>query len=348
MRVLLILSLFIFLLLSACSKKVSSFVVTDMPQAVSNNAVALVKNSNGIELYSFNGLSSGKTYKDIHNYVYQWKNGSWKQIKSPKNAKPVLASTAVTIGMKVYLIGGYTVAKDHSEVSTPEIFVFDTVSQSWSLETLMPTPVDDTVALVYDDRYIYLVSGWFDKDNVSLVQVYDTIDKKWEQASEYPAPAVFGHAGGIVNNKMIVCDGVKVVNFDNKPREFHPSPVCMLGVINSSNHLLIDWKEISHHSGIGLYRMAAIADDSQRVVFAGGSDNPYNFNGIGYNKTPSEPSSRVFSYDFKQSKWNESNVKIEANMDHRSLLFDGEYFYILGGMLESQSVTNKVIRFKYE
>ena len=38
----------------------------------------------------------------------------------------------------------------------------------------MPVPVDDSVALSYKERYIYLISGWHNDGNVNLVQVYDT------------------------------------------------------------------------------------------------------------------------------------------------------------------------------
>jgi hypothetical protein len=95
--------------------------------------------------------------------------------------------------------------------------------------------------------------------------------------------------------------------------------------------------------------MAATGDvKNNRIVFAGGSDNPYNYDGIGYNKIPSEASELVFSFNFETKKWHFSDSKLPKNMDHRALLGDKEWFYILGGMESNQKVSDKVIRFKYE
>lgn len=323
--------------------------LSELPEAVSNNAVSLVSHNKAIELYSFNGLSSGKSYLDIHNKGFKYSNNQWQRLKTPHYFKNVLASTSVSIGDFIYLIGGYTVAEDHSEISTPEIYKLNTKTDIWSLETSMPIPVDDTVALVYKQRYIYLVSGWFDKDNVSQVQVYDTFEQKWFEATPFPAPAVFGHAGGIVNEQILICDGVKVVNYENKPREFVASSECWLGLISKLDPLNIEWEQIPHHSGTAYYRMAASGvSKNNRIVFAGGSDNPYNYDGIGYNKIPSSASDLLFSYNLGSKEWHFSQLKLPKNMDHRALLHDGEWFYIIGGMESNQLISNKVIRFKYE
>ena len=238
------------------------------------------------------------------------------------------------------------VDEKHNEKSMPDIFKLNTLKNQWSSETKMPIPVDDTVALVYQDRYIYLVSGWHDDDNVSDVQVYDTLEKNWFTATEFPAPSVFGHAGGIVNDQMLICDGVKV-NKINEKKDFVASSVCVLGVINGDNPKLINWQLIPHHSGTAYYRMAAVGDyNHNRVIFAGGSNNPYNFDGIGYNGQPSNASGLVFSFDFENQKWNQFELKLPENMDHRSLLYDGDWFYIIGGMENEQKVSNQVLQFK--
>ena len=87
-------------------------------------------------------------------------------------------------------------------------------------------PVDDTVALVYQNRYIYLVSGWHGSGiskstgNVNLVQVFDSQQGRWFNATPFPGAPVFGHAGGIVDDQFLIVDGVKVnavVNGDLPP-----------------------------------------------------------------------------------------------------------------------------------
>ena len=319
--------------------------ITQLPQAVTNNAVALVAQGDNFEIFSFNGLFSGKTSNDINKRAFRYKNNKWKELKMPKDSQAVLASTAVNIGNKIYVIGGYTVASDDSEKSVADIYEFDTILNQWRLVTKMPVPVDDTVALVYESRYIYLISGWHDTDNVDLVQVYDTKENNWFNATPYPAPAVFGHAGGIVGNKMIICDGVKVIKVKSQ-KSFVSSPQCLKGEIDLTNPSQIKWNEIPHHSGIAYYRMAATGSDNvNQIVFAGGSDNPYNYDGIGYDGTPSKASAKVFAFDLKNDLW-KFYQDIPATMDHRALLSNGEDFYIIGGMQGNQEVSDKVIKFK--
>lgn len=331
------------LLLTSCHQANNKL---KMPIQLTNNAVASVQSQDGVEFYTFNGLLKGKTWKDITNTGYKFQGDTWIKLALPEQALPVLASTAVSIGNKIYVIGGYTVNAKGEEKSVPYIFELDTIQQTWMNKTTMPIPVDDTVALTYKNRYIYLISGWHDTDNVSNVQVYDTQDDRWFPATQYPAPAVFGHAGGIVDNVMLICDGVKVVP-NEKSRDFIASAVCVKGTIDSVNPNIIDWVEIPHHSNIAFYRMAAIGDlQNNRVVFAGGSDNPYNYNGIGYDGEPSQASNLVFTYDFSKNTWKGYEGIIKNTMDHRALLSDGEWFYILGGMDSMQHVTDGIIKFR--
>ncbi len=341
----------LFIILCACQQQVSlknsHTQVADLPYEVSNNAVAIVTDANHYKLYSFNGLTRNKSSADIIAQGLVYQDGSWKNLSMPPDKQAVLASVAVTIDKNIYLIGGYTVASDGAEVSSKKIYKLNSLNDHWTHETDMPTPVDDTVALVYKNRYIYLISGWFDVDNVDLVQVYDTLTQQWAKASTFPLPPVFGHAGAIINNIIVICDGVKVVHINDK-KQFLPSPQCVLGTINASNHLKIDWKPIVHYSGKAHYRMAANSDSFNHMIFVAGSDNPYNFNGIGYNGIPSTASSDVRVFDIHSEKWTIHENLITKSMDHRGLLkFNNEY-YILGGMNNKQQVQPTVRAFSLE
>jgi N-acetylneuraminic acid mutarotase len=256
-----------------------------------------------------------------------------------------LASVAVSVNGAVYLFGGYTVAEDHSEKSIPHVWRIDGQNHQWTAMPPMPTPVDDTVALVYKNRYIYLVSGWHDVDNVDLVQVFDTETQTWQQASPYPLPPVFGHAGGIIGSRMLICDGVKVT-WQAEKKQFLPSPECAIGSINADDVTKISWSKVLHHSGIAYYRMAAGADDRSKIYFVGGSDNPYNYDGIGYNGMSSKPSSDIRVFDTVTGKWQKIDSLIPETMDHRALLNTTKGFYILGGMSNNQKINNNIIKIK--
>jgi len=303
-------------------------------------------------LYSFSGLGEGKTASDIHsnaykvNVVEQWST----DLPPLPGGKNRLASIAATVSGKIYILGGYTVDPEGTEVSTPEVFAFDPITETYTARAPIPVPVDDSVALTYLDRYIYLVSGWHDEGNVADVQVFDTETNSWFAATPYPGPPVFGHAGGIVGNRFVIADGVAVKGHnEDGSRIFGATEEAFLGTIDPEDPGRIDWRELPPHPGNPLYRMAATGDASRTmIVFAGGSDNPYNYNGLGYNGVPSNPSASVFGFDIVLKEWRVFGNKPDATMDHRGLVQFGKRFYTLGGMGEDQTVLDDVYWFTLE
>lgn len=81
--------------------------------------------------------------------------------------------------------------------------------------------------------------------------------------------------------------------------------------------------------------------DQNIIVFAGGSSNPYNYNGVGYDGNPSEPVKQLWLYDIAEKKW-QVNASASATMDHRGLLKLDHQLLIIGGMGPTQQVLNKV------
>lgn len=340
------------------SLSVSSTDLPSLPEAVSNNAVAKVSTRQGDYLLSFMGLAEGKTYRDVHNKVWALKLGGsggsqslneW-QPKSPVPSslplKGRLASIAVGIGDQAYIFGGYTVDKDHREISSPDNFAYQLEADSYRKIANTPVPVDDTTALVYQSRYIYLISGWHNDGNVNLVQLYDTQTDTWQQATPFPGVPVFGHAGGIVDESMLVCDGVKVQAREKQRRTFLAEPACYLGTVDSADPTKIDWRIVKHPTGVARYRMAATGvAGSKQIIFYGGSDNPYNYNGIGYNSLPAEPSEQRWLFDLNSFTWNMQQL-LWPSMDHRGMLLIGLKGRLrgvtVGGMGKQQRILSEV------
>lgn len=318
------------------------------PQAISNNAVSAVEVEGEWYVYTFLGLEAGKTFKDVSNFAarYNVSDQSWEEIEGVPDQTGRLASTSEVAGGHIYLFGGYTVAEDGSEVSTQEVFKYDPVTNSYEQVADMLLPVEDAVSMVYQDRYIYLVSGWNNTNNVSNVQVYDTQTNSWEHATPYAGPPVFGHAGGIVGNTMILSDGVQAI-VDEGERIFIMSPGSIKGEINAEDPSKINWSRIQQHPGKARYRMAAVGVSSpvEMVIFAGGTSNPYNYNGIGYNMKPSFADSSVFAYRLDTNEWVQLGSMPTATMDHRNIANAGGEYFIVGGMVNDQTVTNLVQKF---
>ncbi|NNF66803.1 MAG: galactose oxidase [Gammaproteobacteria bacterium] len=328
----------------------------ELPVPVTNNAVASVEHQDRILVLSFMGLGEGKTWRDTYSKAWLMEiernrhetggqSGNWQALPDVPGPAGRLAAAAVTVAGKIYIFGGYTVAEDGSEKSVPLVHMFDPLTWRYSARQPMPVPVDDTVALVYLDRYVYLVSGWHDTDNVELVQVYDTRKDAWFSASAFPGPAVFGHAGGITGNEMVVCDGVKVVPLAGNKRTFTASRLCYRGTIDNADPSSIAWRAIAHYPQPARYRMAA-GSAAGLIYFAGGSDNPYNYDGIGYDGNPSVPSAAVFAFDPKSNTWLRLNDLPFASMDHRGLVNAGDGFFLVGGMGESQEVLSRTVFYR--
>jgi N-acetylneuraminic acid mutarotase len=322
--------------------------VPDLPEPVTNNSVAQVTNSRGTWWVSFMGLGKSKDYRDVYNRVFAWHLGdkAWTE-KSPVPAstqlKGRLAATAVGVGEHAYVFGGYTVAADHSEISSPDNYRYDVLLDKYEKLANMPVPVDDSVALVFQNRYIYLISGWHNDGNVNLVQVYDIQTDSWQQASPFPGRPVFGHSGAISGNNLVICDGVGVDYYPSKRRGFSTVAACFTGEIQADAPHRINWNTLHHPSGKGRYRMAAGAKDNL-VYFIGGATNAYNYNGIGYDGVPSTPSNKVWIFDIQSKSWSASHSSVPT-MDHRGLLFHEERGYVIGGMAHDQKVLKSINSF---
>jgi len=319
-----------------------------LPEPISNNAVAVALGPDGPTLYSFNGLKAGKSWKDTSNAAYACviATESCKIIASVPVPEGRLASAAVTVAGKIYIFGGYTVAANGDEVSTPEVFAYDPATGRYEQKTDMPTPVDDALVVPYQNRFIYVISGWHDEGNVSVVQMFDTMTGAWTEATPFPGTPVFGHAGGIAGDSIIVSDGVATVFADGK-RKFVPAKLTWRGDIDPKSPTQITWRGVDAHAGAAKYRMAAVGDEAgHRIIFAGGAANPYNYDGIGYDGVPAKPSGGFFAYDLKSDQWMELGRLAEPSMDHRGLAQSGQEYYILGGMDADQKVTDRIVKFR--
>ncbi len=321
--------------------------IPEMPVPHANNAVVGAVFHGKMHLFSFAGLKAEKTWKDTSKEAFMYVEGrdGWENLPDLPVEEGRLAATAEIVGERVYYFGGYTVAEDGSEKSTPENFEYNPYDRTYTRIADMPVPTDDAVSFVYKNRYIYLISGWHDVGNIRDVQVYDTVEKIWFQATDYPGSPVFGHAGGIVGNKFIIADGVAVIGKDEKGRrQFDTVNEGWMGTIDPENPAKITYRRLPQLPGKGHYRMAASGDvEANRVIFAGGTPTAYNYTGIGYNGSPAKPSAHVFAWDFSKDNWVALEDKSTASMDHRGLLKWQRGWITVGGLYEGQIVTPKVL-----
>ncbi len=322
-----------------------------LPAPITNNAVATVEAGDRAFVVSFNGLGEGRSHGDTTSstYVFDGATQQWHEASPVPGGEGRLASVAASAGNRAYVFGGYTVAQDGAEVSTPWVHAFDPVTGDYEQRAHMPVPVDDAVAVTHRDRFVYLISGWHDLGNVNLVQRYDTETDTWTQATPIPGPAVFGHAGGIVGASIVYCDGVSIEPNADRRRDFAAVNNCYLGHIDKEDGRRIDWRIVTSHPGLPRYRMAAAGiPASNAILFVGGSENPYNYDGIGYDGVPSRPAPGALLFDLDTLTWQVLKSNGQPSMDHRGLVNFGDRWLTIGGMIAGQRVTDAVSAYRIE
>ena len=338
-------SLVICLFLSALAMPAAERTWEPLPAPVSNNAVAMAKVGKRQYLFSFMGIGAKKTWDAITNQTLAYdidsqKWNEWRPVPGPAGR---IAASAVTVRDVVYLMGGYTVDGRGEEASVHSVEVLLPSKGIWYRAGDMPVPLDDFVIGVYRDRYIYTVSGWSGNEAVSKVQVYDTEKAKWEQATPIPGIPVFGHAGGLVDDTIVYVDGAHP-NAVGKTPKYVASEECWMGKIDHHDLTKIQWTQLPSHPGKARYRIAAGASEhDQKIYFSGGTDNPYNFDGIGYDGRPAEPVATTFAWNLKTSKWETIDEKTpNPSMDSRGLLVTSMGLVRVGGMEAGQKVSARV------
>lgn len=308
-----------------------------LPQPISNNAVAAIEIDGEVSVFTFLGIDSTKVWSGVTNVAYRWDvtSDAWREIE-PVPGPGRLAPTVQVLDGLIYVIGGYTVAEDGSEQSLPDVAIYDPVAESWSRGADIPVPTDDAVSGVWQDREIVLVSGWHNDGNIDDVQLYDPAADHWRASTPIPGAPVFGHTGAVVGDHVAYVDGAAVV--EARPR-FQLDSASWRGSFDADG--TITWGPARAHPGPPLYRSAAAVLGSY-ALFIGGTDNAYNYSGIGYDGVPAEPLHQILAYSPDLDLWDQLTPPPEATMDHRTAGVAGGRIFLVGGMVADQRVSDRV------
>ncbi|MBZ5645537.1 MAG: galactose oxidase [Acidobacteriia bacterium] len=346
-----LLPLWLCLLLAPCLYAASEPKLSPLPAPVSNNAVAVSHDEGGTKVYSFMGMGPKKTWDAIAKSTYEMDldSGKWTERRPVPGVAGRLAASAVALHDQVFIFGGYVVDAQGGETTVSDLNVFVPIENRYYRGKDIPVPVDDAVVGLYRDRYIFLIGGWSTArgDTVREVQIYDTDKDTWLQGTPLPGTPVFGHAGAILGDTIVYVDGA-YKNPNGPNPKYVASSECWMGKIPKKGDITkIEWTKLPAHPGNARYRIAAGAGQLEkkggRVYFSGGTDNPYNYNGIGYNGQPAEPSPVTFAFNLLTGAWETvSESTPEPTMDHRGLLVTRRGLLLVGGMEKGQQVTAKV------
>ncbi|MDA8622391.1 hypothetical protein N9L48_07070 [Psychrosphaera sp.] len=346
--------------------------IPELPFPTSANALATIDDGEYINIFTFMGLTQVNNKLDVTSKAWKLRinksassiekppsksitnnssNEFWQEISpvpTEQKQKGRFATSSIVLDNKVFLLGGYST----NTVSQPKLYpnkqnITDFYSYDMTLDTYqqladMPVPVDDTLMVSYQDRYIYVISGWHKDGAVNLVQVFDTFKNEWFQASPLLGNGRFGHAGGIVDNQMLVCDGME------RLPQLASSPVmkimqsCLLGEISPFDPTKITWIEWVHPGEQGKFRMAAFSDANQALItFIGGSKQQYDVNGYTANGKLIEPNNEIWVYHADKRSWSIKESK-HAIADLKSLIKVNNTLISIGGR-DKKGITNQVL-----
>jgi hypothetical protein len=315
-----------------------------LPIPISNNAVASVKTGKHEGFYSFMGIGAKKTWDSITNtaYALDLGTGKWSELWPVPGPAGRIGASAVEARGQILLLGGYTVDGQGGELTVSDVSVYEPARHRWYRGTDLPVAVHDSVVGVFRERYVYVVGGASKKDAVSNVQVYDIAKDKWQRATPVPGTPVFGHAGGLIEDTIVYVDGAHR-NAAETP-SYVASDECWMGKIDHKDVTKIHWTKLPEHPGAARFRIGAGASEKEhKIYFSGGSDTPYDYNGVGYDGHPAEPSTVTFAFDVRSGQWETVNEDTpDASMDLRGLLVTREGLVLLGGIGKGQVVTASV------
>jgi hypothetical protein len=290
------------------------------------------------------GVGPRKTWDDVTNQVYtlDLAHPKWREGRTVPGVVGRLGASAAGARGLVVLMGGYAVDAHDAEFTLPDVNVYEPGARRWSRGKDIPTPVDDAVSGVTQNRFIYLIGGRSPAGPVNNVQLYDLEKDIWSQATPFPGTPVFGLAGGVADEEIVIVDGAKPGPAGG-PR-YVASDECWLGKIDKKDPTKIEWSKLPPHPGPARFAIAGGGSNrDHRVFFSGGTATPHDFKGVPYDGQPQEASAISFAYDLHAHKWETtSEDTFDPRADSRGIVITPIGPVVMGGMVRNLAVTARV------
>jgi len=324
------------LLLAASQPK-----IPPMPTALSGNATASLKG--GLELFSLMGIGPKRTWDDITNKVYilRLSSAKWSEGRPVPGVAGRLGASAIGAKGQIFVLGGYTVDGQGVELIVGDVNSYFPDERRWYRAEDIPVPVDSAALGLNQNRYIYLIGGKSKNGPVNNVQVYDIEKNTWSQATPFPGTPVFGLAGGLADETIVVVDGAK--KNTGAGARYVASDDCWMGKIDRKDPNKIEWSKLPPHPGPGRFGIVA-GEHGRTVIFSGGTTGPHNYKGLDFDGKPAEVSPVTFSIDVHSGKWDTiTDDTFDVRADAGSILNTPVGQMVLGGMLKNSAPSARVM-----
>lgn len=316
--------------------------VGKLPFATSNNAVALAYHDGQPTIYSFTGIDTSLKYTGIHLKAgaVNLTTGVSTEYADVPDTLGKIAAGASTLHNKIFVMGGYHVYADGSELSSNKVHCFDVEKGIWEADrSPLPVATDDHVQAIWQDSLIYVITGWSDSKNIPDVQIYNPSTDTWTAGTPVPDNNrynAFGASGTIIGNTIYYLGGASMGT--NFPITFR----LRIGQIDPDNPSDIIWRD-SLLSPTDKYYRSGCTDISGYPTWLGGSTISYNYNALSYSdNTIVHPSNQTILLA------SEAIVRVTKEhlpMDLRGIGNLSSTVKILaGGIYEDRQVSDKVVQ----
>lgn len=342
-----LLTLFLVVFSSTAFAQWTASLLTALPTRVANNAVCEGFTPSGSYIYSFAGIDSTLEYTGIH--LNSWRinaqTGDVEQLPDLPDTLGKIATGASFVNGTIYIIGGYHVFENGSELSSNKVHRFDVAQNQFISDGApIPVPIDDHVQAVYRDSLIFVVTGWSNTGNVPDVQIYNTYTNSWSVGTPVPNSSnytAFGASGEILGDTLYYFGGAGGFNFGPKKR-------LRKGYINPEDPTNITWSIETPDNVLANYRSAACTTPGM-IHWIGGSENTYNYDGLAYDGSGVvNPSMKTLGYSPNEGIAEIGFLNDWLPMDLRGIAnISPTEKYLVGGIRHNQWVINDVIKLTY-
>ena len=197
------------------------------------------------KIYVFGGRNGSTVLNSV--YEYDLSTNKWTLRPSMQIAR--YGAGAVTVGGKIYLIGGF----DNTGKALNTVSVYDPVTNTW-LQDKKPMPTARGWFGIAADDHIYVICGFDGYTTLSTVHEYDPAQDKWVS---WPGPrcSLYGMVAAVLEDGIYTVGGID--NFKNRydftsfvPKQALHSDIIHFGTdeINPSGNLSRSYTDMSWSS----------------------------------------------------------------------------------------------------
>ena len=152
---------------------------------------------------------------------------------------------------------------------------------------------------------------------------------------------VFGHAGGVADETIVVADGAKKDPAGGN--KYAVSDECWMGKIDHKNPSKIEWSKLPRIPAPDASEWLAV-EETTRSFFSGGTATYHNYKFLDNDGKQAEISPVTFAYELHGNRWDTiSQDTYDVRSDARGILFTPLGQVILGGTLKNSAVSARVL-----